>query len=197
MGAWRELWDGDESTDGEIDDGENLPNDAYDLLDDEINLEMFDEVLERAIDKRCFIEVVSLIHNYIEFELYDLLIKKYIMQDDPDINVKIKLLEGKGKKYLSSYNELCFLSGLISKEQYDNIINFNNGRNLVIHNLLHQKTKEQDRNRYGEIIKVAILGRKIQMKFQEYPEEEITEYLKKFEISDEESAKDIFLTKTS
>ena len=140
---------------------DNLPDDAYDMIDDEINYEYFEDLIDRAIDKRCFIEVTSLIHNAIEFELCLLLednIKKINNIDSADffdkskkkiylkkiktsaIKKKIEIVQGHKKlKYLGDYYELCFILNLISPEQYNEISTFNKHRNTTIHKLIKKK----------------------------------------------------------
>lgn len=178
-----------------FDVGMSEPDFDDDEVTDEINLDVFEDLVDRVIRKRCFVEVISLVHNYIEYSLYDLLIQN-ILSDDADLQMKIDLLSGNGRdKSLKVYNELCFISGLIIKDRYEQIKKFNEGRNLVIHRLMHQKTIKSGKNRYGEVVKIAMMGRKIQMNFQQYSKGDIISELKKFEISEEEASQDVFLSK--
>ncbi|MFH1134423.1 MAG: hypothetical protein V1735_08110 [Nanoarchaeota archaeon] len=53
----------------------------YDIIDGRINQEVIEDLIERAIKKRCFIEVLSLVHNVIELYLKYRL-KKYIFEKE-------------------------------------------------------------------------------------------------------------------
>ena len=159
-----------------------------DLKEDKINEKTFDYLIIRAINNRCFIEAISLIHNvievYLKFRLihhrlktnypphlekdinYGVFMKAY---EDSHVSKKIKILEKNYKsnflKYLEDYNEMCYMFNLIEEDMYKDIIKFNKGRNNVMHKLLKIKEKDGKRifKKYSEIIETAKLGRRIQL----------------------------------
>ncbi len=159
-----------------------------DLKEDKINEKTFDYLIIRAINNRCFIEAISLIHNVIEVYL-KFRLKHHILKtnypphlekdishgvfmkayEDSHVSKKIKILEKNYKsnflKYLEDYNEMCYMFNLIEEDMYKDIIKFNKGRNNVMHKLLKIKEKDGKRifKKYSEIIETAKLGRRIQL----------------------------------
>ena len=113
----------------------------------------FEDVIERALRSKCFIEAISLIHNVIEAYL-----KRKIEDVTSNDETRLQLLKEKFKpQYLKDYNTLSYILGIIDKQMYKQISDFNNKRNKVIHELLaHPKEIEQIRQ-------IARKGRTIQM----------------------------------
>ncbi|MCF7798478.1 hypothetical protein K9M74_01095 [Candidatus Woesearchaeota archaeon] len=212
----------------EVDMFKDIPEEE-DLFkfDDQINEHVIEDLIERAIEKRCFIEALSLIHNVIELYL-KYRIKLHIFKkegldgfgidlskhkkdeqgreivehfgDETDnekrAKIKFKMLFTKNN-YLHNYKELCFILNLIDKEMVNLITDFNKRRNLAIHNLLREDKSKGNHMKYSEIILTAKLGRRIQLKLSpiNHSDQDISNILKKFDISDDEVQKDQFLKK--
>ena len=171
--------------------------------DDSINEEVIEDLIDRAIDKRCFIEVLSLVHNVVELYLR-FRIKKYILEkengNEEKAREKFNILFGsknkRVKKYLHDYKELCYILGLIEKSIYEKITRFNTLRNRAIHEIL-KDTEIRDKDvKYSEIIYAAKLGREIQLRLSpvNLNEEAIRKIIKRFEIGKQEAEDDPFLS---
>lgn len=162
-------------------------------FDDRINPETFEDLICRAIEKRCFIEVLSLVHNTIELYLkyrirldlfklegldnfgFDLLRYKKndggtavgLSLDETDNEKRAKkkfgLLFGE-KVYLTEYAKRCFVLNLIDEDTLRDISNFNGVRNLAMHELLREDKSRKKDIKYSQIKAAAKLGRKIQLK---------------------------------
>jgi len=136
---------------------------SLELLDSQINElvkitridpKSFEDVIEHALISKCFIEAISLIHNVIEAYL------KRKMEDlTSNDKERLDLLKKKfNPRYLYDYNTINYLLGTIDKNMYKSIIEFNEKRNKVIHELM---TNPKD---IETIRKIARNGREIQMK---------------------------------
>ena len=120
-----------------------------------ITPDSFEDVIDNAITSKCYIEVISLVHNVIQSYL------KYridiFFNNDKE---RFKLLTSKIKlNYLYDYNLLCYILGLISKDRYDSIIQFNKNRNKVIHDLLKKETTMEELRliaRDGRLIQISL-----------------------------------------
>jgi hypothetical protein len=138
-----------------------------------VDASSFEEIIENALKSKCFIEAISLIHNVIEVYLRSK-IELFISGDE----TRLQLLKEKFKpEYLKDYNLICYLFGLIKKEDYKNMNKFNKDRNNVIHELLKRSmTIEKMKN-------IAKNGRKIQLKLSplNHSEEDIKKILKEFD----------------
>lgn len=133
----------------------------------------FEEVIEHALRSKCFIEAISLLHNTIEASLKKK-IEDLAIQDKERLN----LLKKKFKlKYLRDYNTIAYLLGLIDNELYKSILNFNEKRNKVIHELLINP-KEMI-----QIKRIARAGKKLQMKLSplNYSETDIQTIMDNFD----------------
>ncbi len=114
----------------------------------------FEDVIEHALRSRCFIEATSLIHNVIEAYL-----KKKIEDLTDSDKERLKLLKQKFKlKYLWDYNTISYLLGIIDSDMHKSILEFNEKRNKVIHDLM---TNPKD---LETIRQIARRGRRIQIK---------------------------------
>ncbi len=114
----------------------------------------FEDVIEHALRSRCFIEAISLIHNVIEAYL-----KKKIEDLTNNDNERLELLKKKfNPRYLRDYTTISYLLGIIDKQTYKLILEFNRKRNKVIHELL---INPKD---ISQIKGIARTGREIQMK---------------------------------
>ncbi|MCK5234045.1 MAG: hypothetical protein KAJ91_04470 [Candidatus Aenigmarchaeota archaeon] len=173
----------------------DIPEDEFIFdYDDRINESVIEDLIERAIKKRCFIEALSLIHNVIELYL-KYRIKSHIFEQEVLDKYGIDLIKHKKdengldivnttreetenekkaklkfkliftkKNYLHNYKELCFVLNLIDKNIFDLITAFNKRRNLVTHNLLREDKSKGADLKYIEILVTAKLGREIQLK---------------------------------
>lgn len=120
----------------------------------EVSPESFEDVIENALKKKCFIEAISLIHNVIEAYL-KFRLNNFFGEDKE----RFDLLKSKIKfNYLLDYNGFCYILGLINKEWHLSIVKFNSDRNNVIHDLLKKSIK------VAELKKIAREGREIQMR---------------------------------
>ncbi|MDP2628803.1 MAG: hypothetical protein Q8P15_02815 [Nanoarchaeota archaeon] len=118
-----------------------------------IDSNSFEDVIEHALRSKCFIEAISLIHNVIEAYL-----KKEIEDSTSNDKDRLELLSKKFKpKYLYDYNTISYLLGIINKNMYKSILEFNEKRNKVIHDLM---TNPKD---LETIRQIAKRGRKIQI----------------------------------
>lgn len=135
-----------------------------------VSPDSFEEVIENALNSRCFIEATSLIHNVIEGYLRYKLEVHFASDKD-----KLALL--KNRKYLKDYNEFCYLFGLINKKEFDDICKFNADRNRMIHELL-KKTAT-----ISELRAVARRGREIQARLSplNHTEEDIKRIMIEFD----------------
>jgi len=114
----------------------------------------FEEVIEHALRSKCFIESISLIHNVIEAYL-----KKKIEDLTNNDKYRLELLKKKfNPRYLRDYNTISYLLGIIDKKMYKSILEFNEKRNKVIHELM---TNPKD---LETIRQIARRGREIQIK---------------------------------
>ena len=132
----------------------------------------FEDIIEHALRSKCFIEAISLIHNVIEAYL-----KKKI-EDSTNDTERLKLLKEKFKpKYLRDHNTVAYLLGIIDNITYESILDFNEKRNKVIHELL---TNPKDIN---QIKKIARAGREIQMKLSplDHTQTDITNIMTEFD----------------
>jgi len=133
----------------------------------------FEDVIERALRSKCFIEATSLIHNVIEAYL-----KRKIGDATSNDETRLQLLKEKFKpQYLKDYSTLSYILGLIDKKMYKSLSDFNNKRNKVIHELLvNPKDVEQIRQ-------IARNGRKIQMQLSPlgHSEKDIKNIMKFFD----------------
>lgn len=146
----------------------------------EIDEKNFDNLISRAVKNKCYIEVISLIHNYLELHLKNLIIRKLdsVKESKQDLPEKIKILINRGTnflKYLNDYNEIAFLLSCINKEGYEGIKRFNKKRNEIVHSLLMKKKK------YSEIKIIAKEGRILQLIFNpsKFTEKEFLERMQK------------------
>lgn len=164
-------------------------------------------LIERSIEKRCYIETCSLIHNYIEDHLKKLIFRKifneysdkpyehcyyedFLTQVDkhPIIDKKNNIIKN-SNKYLYDKVSIAFIMDLINEKTHDQIKDFNKKRNKLIHRLL----KKSDA-RYTEAIKIVKKGRKIQLREIERKNKEyIKKELKKIDPKKEEINQDKFL----
>jgi len=188
-----------------------LPDDAYKMADDLINGGTIEELIIRAIKKRSFIEVISLMHNVIEellvMKIEDFILNKYdsdyktlisdrenIERKNPELAKKLEILNsGEKQKYLNNFKEYAFFLGLIDKNMFDMITKFNTLRNSVIHNLI--RSKKNKSVRYRQVMETAKLGRRIYYKLSiiKHSEEHIEKLLKEFKVSSDEGYDDPFL----
>lgn len=133
----------------------------------------FEDVIEKALKYKCFIEAISLIHNVIEAYL-----KRKIEDLATKDETRLQLLKDKFKqKYLKDYNTMSYILGIINKTTYKSISDFNNKRNKVIHELLtNPKDLEQLRL-------IAKKGRKMQMQLSplNHNKEEIKKIMEHFD----------------
>lgn len=114
----------------------------------------FEEVIEHALRSKCFIEAISLIHNVIEAYL-----KKKIEDLTNNDKKRLNLLKKKfNPRYLFDYNTIAYLLGIIDNSLYKLILEFNEKRNKVIHELM---TNPKD---IETIQQIAKIGRELQMK---------------------------------
>lgn len=125
-----------------------------------INLENFENVIEDALRKRCFIGAISLIHNTIELYLQSKL-KRSLSDKKNEGKTKllkqIGLLKNEKAMYLKDYSAVCYILDLIGKEEYRAINSFNEGRNWAMHRLMRKPIS------IGELKRIARSGRKIQL----------------------------------
>jgi len=71
---------------------------------------------------------------------------------------RIQLIKKKFKlQYLHDYSDICYILGIIDKDMYMNISEFNKKRNKVIHELLKKSISPEG------LRNIAREGRKIQM----------------------------------
>ncbi len=148
--------------------------------DFQIDEKNFDEVISRAVKQKCYIEVISLVHNYLELHIKSLIANKLISQEksSDDFIEKIKILQnnqGNFIKYFNDYIEIAFLLSCINKDGYEAIKKFNNNRNKIIHQLLKKEKS------YSEIKKIAKEGRTLQLCFTpfKFTENELMEKMQK------------------
>jgi len=118
-----------------------------------INPDSFEEVIENALIKKCFIEATSLIHNVIEVYL-----KRKLNDFFSTDKERLDYLNHKNQtKYLKDYNSLCYLFAIIDKKMYLKITQFNKDRNKAMHDLLKEEVTVE------ELRQVARRGRELQM----------------------------------
>jgi len=144
----------------------------------EINPNSFEDVIRNALKKGCFIEAISLIHNVIEAYLKRKL-NAFFFTDKDRYELLTKIIK---LKYLYDYNNFCYIVGLINKDDYNNLIEFNKERNKVIHELLTKSIT------ISELKAIARKGREMQLKLSplEHPKEGIKRVMKIFdEITNE------------
>ncbi|MDO8528740.1 MAG: hypothetical protein Q7S06_02510 [Nanoarchaeota archaeon] len=114
----------------------------------------FENVIEHALRSKCFIEAISLIHNTIEAYL-----KKKIEDLTNNDKERLELLKKKfNPQYLRDYTTISYLLGIIDNPTYKSLLEFNEKRNKVIHELM---TKPKD---LETIRQIARRGRELQMK---------------------------------
>ncbi len=114
----------------------------------------FEDVIEHALRSKCFIEAISLIHNTIEAYL-----KKKIEDLTNNDKERLELLKKKfNPRYLRDYTTISYLLGIIDNPTYKSLLEFNDKRNKVIHELM---TKPKD---IETIRQIARRGREMQMK---------------------------------
>ncbi len=184
--------------------------DTEEKFTDQIDEEVFEDLIDRAKNNSCFIEAISLIHNVIEFYLKTMIQrhifekittkfdkKLFDLENYEELREKLKetgyyhkisILESKHKstnlKYLKDYKESCYMYDLIDKTMFDNITLFNALRNMAVHKLLKPKKKgtETKYYKYGEIVNAAIFGREIQLRLSpiKHSEEDIKNILNNF-----------------
>lgn len=119
-----------------------------------IDSNSFEDVIENALKKGCFIEAISLIHNVIEAYL-----KRKIVDLTSDDKERLELLKRKfNLRYLRDYSTISYLLGIIDNQMYKSILDFNEKRNKVIHELM---VNPKDIN---QIKAITRKGREIQMK---------------------------------
>jgi glutaredoxin len=181
----------------------------------EIDEKTIEDLIERAIVKKCFIEVISLI--YVVLELYlkarisdkvtKIDIEKYSEFKETkekkweSLKSRIELIyrvDEQGKqKGMIDYAETAYIFNLIDKTLFDELKHFNKMRNVVIHKLLLKTKKEQKTkiNIYPEILDIAELGRRIQLKLSQigHSKTEIDKLLEQFKITEKEAENDDFL----
>lgn len=191
-------------------------------FNDEINAQAIEDLIDRAIEKKCFIEALSLIHNVIEFYLkyrirLDIFKREGLdelgfdssryKKDEESVDLsgvetdnekrakeKFKLCYSSIKKVHDCKN-ICFILNLINKDLFDLITKFNKQRNTAIHSLLKKDESKEGDVKYRFIRLTAKLGREIQLKLSplDHSDQDIMNILKKFDVSDEEAKKDRFL----
>ncbi|MFP4400542.1 MAG: hypothetical protein ACLFPQ_01555 [Candidatus Woesearchaeota archaeon] len=191
----------------------------------EIDNHNYDKLIERCIEKRCFLESISLIHNSIELFLKNKLKEYYytffglneqgyeVERTTIEINPKMTIDEKKcalfldhyfkGIVYLREWSKRALNLNLISNSVHENIISFNDGRKLAIHNLLSFRRLKSDSleiglsdrigTSYTDLINISKNGFKILLTLRNYTPSEIETKLNLFNISDEEKEKDKFL----
>jgi len=133
--------------------------------DFQIDEKNFDEIISRAVKKECYVEVISLVHNYLELHLKSLIARKLANIKSKHLPEKIKILQNRGGnflKYLNDYNEIAFLLGCLDQNMYEEIKKFNADRNKVMHQIL-KKTKP-----YSKLKKIAKKGCTIQIIFNPF-----------------------------
>lgn len=129
--------------------------DMESIEDKPVDPKYIEGFIVRAIDKKCYVEVISLVHNTIEMYL-----RRYLISNTPFVTEPKKwkiLTHDEEIKSVIVLAKIVYILGLISEEIYDDIIHFNSKRNVVVHKLLKKSTK------YGEVKKIVRLGRKIQL----------------------------------
>jgi hypothetical protein len=162
------------------------------LINKLISNDIFEDLIVRAIHKKAYIELCSLIHNTIELylvrKIYNNILQSLITKNNPKSNTitmeeynrnnkiaieKIKIIwSNDSKKYLIEYTEISYILGVIDKVMYDNILNFNKERNTITHKLLKPKTAKSTTITYNDIKKTAKLGREIQLRLSPIPHNE-------------------------
>jgi len=183
----------------------------------------YEDVIDRAIKKRCFIEVTSLVHNVIEHylrsmleefinhvhgieydfkDMFDKQKREEIEKKAKECNVeeKYRIIQSRGKsqylKYLADYTEMCYIFNLIDRSLFNKIIKFNEDRNTAIHKLLKKRQNDENLYKYMEIVETARLGREIQLRLSplKHSDKDIKRILKPFDINEVESQTDPFLS---
>lgn len=119
-----------------------------------VDPDSFEAVIEHALKSHCFIEAISLIHNVIEAYL-----KKKIEDLTNNDRERLELLKKKfSPRYLRDYTTISYLLGIVDNQTYKLILEFNEKRNKVIHELM---TNPKD---IEQIRQIARRGREMQMK---------------------------------
>lgn len=138
-----------------------------------IDPKSFEDVIENALKNKCFVEAISLIHNTIEAYLKRK-IEVFLISD----SARLQLLKEKFKpQYLKDYNTICYILGLIQREDYETLQEFNIKRNKVVHELLTKSmTIEELRN-------ITRKGREMQMKLSplNHSEQDIKNIMAEFD----------------
>lgn len=121
----------------------------------------FENAIERSLERQCFIESISLIHNTIEFYL-GVRIKTFLFEKargNPEGIKRFQLLKEEFEnQYLKYLNTVSYALGIIDENIYESISSFNERRNVAIHKLpARPQSIEQLRS-------IARNGREIQLK---------------------------------
>lgn len=185
---------------------EKITPEQYEDYTIKIDYYTVEDLIERAVEKRCFIEVIALVHNVVELYLKSEF-RKYWFNEISSNYLSIpfkerfdKLLASEElfntfinskRESVDNYLKLCIKFKLIEREKQILITEFNEQRNKIIHELL----KKNKTLKYSDIILTAKLGRQIQLLLSpnSFNEEEQKNILAKFDITDEEKKNDIFL----
>lgn len=154
-----------------------LPKKNYRYIHE--NARHFEEWIRKAIDKKCYIEAIILIHNTIELYLRGKIIEYLIKTEKKERldEEKYEILFGRGYKNIYEYTEIAYLFNIISLGQYKKLMKFNTKRNDVVHGFLKKKIKYEYLKNYCK------QGREIQLRLSphSWSKEQIKKGLKPFE----------------